>query len=85
MKPAKFSQVTWVKTAVLFSQLYIQKNLLWKEFWKRVYGWKISLKMFGSISKDSPNMESFAPLYYIPRRKIARSNKMLINCFLSFP
>ena len=28
MKPAKSSQVTRVKAAVLFSQLYIQKNLL---------------------------------------------------------
>ena len=26
---------------------------------------KINLKMFGSISKDSPNMESSVPLHYI--------------------
>ena len=76
MKPAKFSQVTQIRTAVLFSRLYIQQNLLQKEFWKLVYGWKTNFKMFGSISKDSPNIESSATLHYIPRRKIARSNKM---------
>ena len=76
MKPAKFSQVTQIRTAVLFSRLYIQQNLLQKEFWKLVYGWKVNFKMFGSISKDSPNIESSVPLHFIPRRKIARSNKM---------
>ena len=76
MNPAKFFQVTRVKTALLFSQLFIQKNLLRKQFWKLVYGWKIKLKMFGSISKDSPNMESSVPLHYILRRKYARSNKI---------
>ena len=76
MKTAKFSQQGQVKAAVLFSQLYIQNNLFQEEFWKLVYGWKINLKMFGSTSKDSPNVESSVPLNYIPRRKKARSNKM---------
>ena len=76
MKPAKFSGVTRVKTAVLFSQLYIEKDLLRKEFWKLVYDWKINLKMFGSIIKDSPNVESSVPLHYIPKKKIARNNKI---------
>ena len=48
MKPAKFSQVTRVKTAVLFSQLYIRKNLLRKEFWKLVYGWNLCTVLFGT-------------------------------------
>ena len=76
MKAAQFSQVTRVKTVALFSQLYMQKNLLRKEFWKLAYGWKINLKMIGSISKDSPNVESSVLLHYIRRRKIARSNKI---------
>ena len=76
MKTAKFSQQGQVKAAVLFSQLYIQNNLFQEEFWKLVYGWKINLKMFGSTSKDSPNVESSVPLNYIPRRKKVRSNKM---------
>ena len=76
MKPAKFSQETRVKTTVLFSQLYIQKNLFWKEFWKLVYSWKINLKLFDSNNKDSPNVESYVPLHYIARRKTARTNKM---------
>ena len=76
MKPAKFSQMTRVKTTVLFSQLYLKKNLLRKEFWKLVYGWKINVKMFASISKDSSNVESSVPLHYIPGTKIARSNEM---------
>ena len=67
-----------VKTCVLFSQLY--KSIL-----KLVYGWKINLKMFGSTSKDTPNVESSVPLQYIPRKKIARSNRMKVNCFSSFP
>ena len=69
MKPVKFAQATRVKTAVLFCQPYIQKNLLRKEFWKLVYGWKINLKMFRRISKDSTNVESSVLLHYIRRRK----------------
>ena len=41
--------------------------------------------MFGSTSKDTPNVESSVPLQYIPRKKIARSNRMKVNCFSSFP
>ena len=32
--------------------------------------------MFGSVSKNSPNVESSVPLHYIPRRKITRSNHL---------
>ena len=69
MKPAKFFQVTQVKTTVLFYQLYIPKNSLRKEFWKLVCGWKINLKMFGSISRNNPNVESSVPLHYIPKKE----------------
>ena len=43
--------------------------LLWQHFSLRIgslgLNLKINLKMFGSISKDNPNMESSVPLHYI--------------------
>ena len=75
MKPAKCSQVTRKNMCDIFPTLH-SKKFTSKSILKLVYGWKINLKMFGSTSKDSPNVESSVPLQYIPRKKIARSNRM---------
>ena len=82
MKPAKCSQVTRVKTCVIFPTLH-SREFTSKIILKTCVRLKDKFKMFGSISKDSPNVESSVPLYYIARKKIARSNKMYVNCFSS--
>ena len=53
-----------------FKRIYFENNF------ENLRTVKDKFKMFGSISKDSPNVESSVPLYYIAREKIARSNKM---------